>query len=208
MKDLNEFQSEVARAFFSLPSADGYVLAGGGALLASGLSDRPTDDLDFFGHRATRDVAIASRIFELAAIMEGWRTRVTRRAEEYVRMDIQGPATCTIDICLDVAPTRSVNMTKHGPVFAGQELGGRKLLALFSRAKPRDFVDVFLLAGLYGKDNILERAREIDLGVGSEPLCEAFGLLPRYDDVDLPINQELVPELREFFRSWAEELSA
>ena len=208
VKDLNEFQSEVTRTFFSLPSSDGYVLAGGGALLASGLSDRLTDDLDFFGHRSTRNVAIVARIFELAAFRKGWTTRPIRRHDEFVRMDVVGSATLTIDVCLDVAPTRSVNLTRHGPVFDGQELGGRKLLALFGRAKARDFVDVFVLADRFGKGELLDRAKEIDPGVSAEPLCEAFGMLDRYDDADLPIDQALVPDLREFFRSWVAELTA
>lgn len=176
-------------------------------MLASGLSDRLTDDLDFFGHRSTRDVAIVARIFELAAFRKGWTTRPIRRHDEFVRMDVAGSATLTIDICLDVAPTRSVSLTRHGPVFDGQELGGRKLLALFGRAKARDFVDVFVVADRFGKRELLDCAKEIDPGVSADRLCEAFGMLDRYDDADLPIDQFLVPDLREFFRSWVAELT-
>lgn len=61
MSNLDQFKSEVARLFFSLSASDGYLLAGGGALLAGGFSSRPTEDLDFFGHRTTRDMAIVSR---------------------------------------------------------------------------------------------------------------------------------------------------
>ena len=46
---LSAFQLEVARLFFALTAADGFVLAGGAALLASGLTTRATRDLDFFG---------------------------------------------------------------------------------------------------------------------------------------------------------------
>jgi hypothetical protein len=49
MTGLSHFQAEVAKLFFSLPASEGFLLAGGGALLASGLTTRPTDDLDFFG---------------------------------------------------------------------------------------------------------------------------------------------------------------
>ena len=51
MSGLTEFQTDVARLFFSLPASDGFLLAGGGALLVSGLTTRPTEDLDFFGER-------------------------------------------------------------------------------------------------------------------------------------------------------------
>jgi hypothetical protein len=39
MNGLTEFQTEVTRLFFSLPASDGFLLAGGGALLG-GLSSR------------------------------------------------------------------------------------------------------------------------------------------------------------------------
>lgn len=41
MSGLTDFQAEVTRLFFSLPASEGFLLAGGGALLAAGLpSDR------------------------------------------------------------------------------------------------------------------------------------------------------------------------
>lgn len=46
--DLSAFQLEVARLFFALPASDGFLLAGGAALLAQHLTARPTEDLDFF----------------------------------------------------------------------------------------------------------------------------------------------------------------
>lgn len=47
---LTEFQQVVAQLFFSLPEADGYLLAGGAALVAHELTARPTQDLDLFAH--------------------------------------------------------------------------------------------------------------------------------------------------------------
>ncbi|HEY1002232.1 MAG TPA: nucleotidyl transferase AbiEii/AbiGii toxin family protein, partial [Streptosporangiaceae bacterium] len=45
---LSAFQLEVARPFFALPASQGFLLAGGAALLAQHLMERPTEDLDFF----------------------------------------------------------------------------------------------------------------------------------------------------------------
>lgn len=39
---ITDFQAEVARLFFALPEADSFLLAGGLALAAHGLTDRPT----------------------------------------------------------------------------------------------------------------------------------------------------------------------
>lgn len=46
--DLSAFQLEVARLFFALPASQGFLLAGGAALLAQHLTARSTEDLDFF----------------------------------------------------------------------------------------------------------------------------------------------------------------
>lgn len=53
---LTEFQTDVARLFFTLPASDGFLLAGGGALVAQRLTDRPTQDLDFFTAPGRGDV--------------------------------------------------------------------------------------------------------------------------------------------------------
>ncbi len=66
MNGLTEFQAEVARLFFHLPASEGFLLAGGGALLASGLTSRPTHDLDFFGAPDRGDVTEARDQFEAA----------------------------------------------------------------------------------------------------------------------------------------------
>ena len=41
---LTDFQLEVARLFFTLPASEGFVLAGGAALIAQHLTSRPTQD--------------------------------------------------------------------------------------------------------------------------------------------------------------------
>lgn len=45
---LTAFQVDVAQLFFSFAESDGFLLAGGAALLASELTTRPTQDLDQF----------------------------------------------------------------------------------------------------------------------------------------------------------------
>lgn len=208
MSNLDAFKSEVARLFFSLPASDGYLLAGGGALLATGISNRPTEDLDFFGNRTTREMSIVSRIFELAATRQGWGVRPVRRSEDFVRIQIRGTDSLAIDFCRDTPALLPVNHTADGPTYAGPELAGRKMLALFGRAEARDFVDVFVLAKRFGRSTLFAHAQTFDTGFGEEPFREAVARLALFDDADLPIDQTLVPELRQFFRSWVAELTA
>lgn len=44
---LTLFQIQVAQLFFSLPTSEGFVLAGGAALVAQHLTTRATQDLNF-----------------------------------------------------------------------------------------------------------------------------------------------------------------
>jgi hypothetical protein len=64
---LTEFQIEVAHVFFDLPSSSGFLLAGGAALLAQQLTDRPTHDLDLFTSPGRGDVMMVVVEFEVAA---------------------------------------------------------------------------------------------------------------------------------------------
>lgn len=69
---LDDLQVEVLHLFFSLPESDGFVLAGGAALVAAGLSRRPTRDLDLFTSSAS--VTGAGDALESAAGDRGWGT--------------------------------------------------------------------------------------------------------------------------------------
>lgn len=51
LPSVTAFQAEVAQMFFSLPEAESFLLAGGLALLAQGMSERPTQDMDAFTSR-------------------------------------------------------------------------------------------------------------------------------------------------------------
>ena len=64
---LSAFQLDVARLFFSLPASNGFLLAGGAALLAQHLTTRPTEDLDFFTAPEYGRVPAARDALEVAA---------------------------------------------------------------------------------------------------------------------------------------------
>jgi hypothetical protein len=72
---LTAFQVEVAQIFFSLPAAEGFLLAGGAALIAHGLIDRPTRDLDVFTRPDAGGVPGARDALERAVAERGWASR-------------------------------------------------------------------------------------------------------------------------------------
>jgi hypothetical protein len=63
--NLTPMQRQVLHWFFELPESEGFVLAGGAALLALGLSSRPTQDIDLFS--SDLEVGVRGAADELAA---------------------------------------------------------------------------------------------------------------------------------------------
>jgi nucleotidyltransferase AbiEii toxin of type IV toxin-antitoxin system len=206
---LTSFQVEVAEAFFAMPESQGFLLAGGAALLAQGLTDRPTYDLDLFTSPAATQVPAAREAFRRTAEDRGWTISVVRDHETFCRMVVADAVRqeVLVDLAVDSAPELPPMMTVAGPAFAPQELAGRKTVALFDRAEARDFADVFMLADRFGRSELLRWARDFDAGFDVAVFVQMLATLSRFSDVDLPVRLEDVPRLRRFFAGWAQELA-
>ncbi len=160
---LTAFQIEVARVFFALPATQGFLLTGGAALVAQQLSARPTQDLDFLTTRGGY-VPAARDEFETAAAARGWSVTRIRDEPQFCRLQAHGPEDLLVDLLVDAPPSQPSVASLLGPTLGPEALAGRKLLALFDRAAPRDFVDVYVLVRRYGRELLLDRAAAVDLG--------------------------------------------
>ena len=200
------FQAEITRLFFSLPASDGFLLAGGAALLAAQLTTRPTDDLDFFGKRDSVDIPAVRDQFEWAVRERGWNVVRIQDGPTFVRLHITGNEELLVDIAIDSPPARPPVVSVLGPTFDPEELAGRKLAALFGRAEARDFADVYVLARRFGRALLLERAAQVDLGFDLNVLADMMRTLGRFTDDEVPIEAADVAQLRRFFADWADEL--
>jgi len=199
---LTAFQLEVSQLFFSLPASESFLLAGGGALLAQGLTARPTQDLDFFTRPGGGDVGLARDQFLAAAGEHGWDVDRVQDGATFCRLLIHGPEELLVDLALDSAPGRPASASIAGPTFAPDELAGRKVIALFDRAAARDFVDVHALSRRFTKPELLDLAREIDSGFDARVFIDMLNQLNRYRDVDLALGDVDIPALRAFFQQW------
>lgn len=206
--NLTEFQIAVSRLFFSLPASDGFLLAGGAALVAQDLTNRPTRDLDFFTAPGRGDVTAACTAFEQVARDQGWTVSRIRDSATFCRLVVSAADSLVVDLALDTAPSRPPTASFIGPTFDAEELAGRKALALFDRAEARDFTDVYRLVDRYGKELVLDRAAEIDRGFDPLVFARMLRTLTRFDDSELPIADDEKAQLRTFFDSWASELEA
>lgn len=203
---LTEFQIELANLFFSLPESAGFLLAGGGALIAQGLVPRPTEDLDFFTSRQLGSVEAASEALTAAALARGWTVELLRSGPDFRRWAIGGPETVLVDLAVDSPALGTPTVTIAGPALAAAELAVRKTLALFGRAEPRDFIDVYMLNQQFDREDTLREAAEADLGFDRDMLAQALRSHRRIDDQDFPDVGEPIAEIRSYFEAWADDL--
>lgn len=106
---LSDLQRRVAELVFSLAEAEGFSLAGGGALIEHDVVDRTTRDLDCFG--PSRDAvdrlwpAIRDRL-----LAEGLEVRVRQADHGFAKLtvtDIATGRTTQVDVGFDPATHRS-----------------------------------------------------------------------------------------------------
>jgi predicted nucleotidyltransferase component of viral defense system len=208
--NLSAFQLQVARLFFALPASQGFLLAGGAALLAQHLTARPTEDLDFFTAPERGHVLAARDSLEAAARKQGWSAQRIHDSDTFCRMVIRSAdAGVLIDLAVSAPPDLPASATPAGPTLAPEELAGHKLLALFDRAAARDFADVYVLAHRFGKDVLLARATQIDPGFDVNVLADMIATLDRFTDDEIPVpDSSSSAELRAFYATWRSELSA
>ena len=150
------------------------------ALIAKGLVDRETRDLDFFVREpeaVARVVASVEAALHAADIV----THRVIEAAHFVRIEIaRGDDHSELDLGYDTG-IRPQEMSSVGPILATEELAADKTLALSGRAAARDFVDVFVLARRFGEQRLCELAAEKDAGFDRSHLAEALRSFSRLD---------------------------
>lgn len=212
MKGLTDLQRTAARILFALPESEGFALAGGSALVALGVVDRPTRDLDAFV--AARpgdppgDVGPLGTAYEGALIEAGWSVEVTRRHPTFTRLGatLEGE-TIEIDVAVDSPPLFPLERVDELPTLAPQDLAARKVLAVLDRAEGRDFTDLWVLARQLGRDNCIAWAQQLDRGVTEADVATGLGHLERLSDDELPCRPRERAAVRRWFEDWRNALS-
>lgn len=204
---LTSLQAEVANTFFELPESHGFVVAGGAALIASGLITRPTEDLDLFASAPVSSVTAAARALEMAMDSCGYQVRIVRESQTFCRMVIDAPGEqVLVDLAIDSPPIAEIGTTVLGPTLEAHELAVRKVLALFGRAEARDFADVFVLAQRFGREALLDTAAVVDPGFDRVVIAQMMRTIDRFADDEIPLSADAVSGVREYFAEWSEDL--
>jgi Nucleotidyl transferase AbiEii toxin, Type IV TA system len=113
--------------FFALPASSGFLLAGGAALLAQHLTERPTEDLDFFTSPERGHVPAARDALEAAARQRGWITERIHDSETFCRMVIRtDDSGVLVDLAVNAPPDLPASATPAGPTLAPERARGQQ----------------------------------------------------------------------------------
>jgi hypothetical protein len=195
----------------------GFALAGGYAVQAHGILDRPSEDVDLFTAWDRRDdFAIAVDAVVDAYRAGGYTVEVTQRFETFARLAVTDPASPDRPHKVELAANwRSLPpvMMDIGPVLHINDVVAGKMSALFTRAEPRDFLDIdaALQTGRYTRRQLVELAEEADAGFDQRVLADLFAMLERYPDrrfAAYGTDPAHITAMRKRFAQWREELLA
>ena len=173
---LSELQREVATIALRAAARNGFALAGGNALIAHGIIDRPTNDVDLFSNEET-GVAAAADAVERALVEAGFlaerRDRMAGLGDIFEGMG-EGLAEWIItapsgqQTMLQMAyfdRTRGPVAMDVGPVLDLQDVAAGKAVALVSRVEPRDYVDTAAALERYTVGQLIDLAKRLDPGL-------------------------------------------
>ncbi|HEY1672265.1 MAG TPA: nucleotidyl transferase AbiEii/AbiGii toxin family protein [Streptosporangiaceae bacterium] len=213
---ISGLQREVATIALRVAARYGFALAGGNALMAHGVIDRPTEDVDLFSDQES-GVAAAADAVETALRAAGF---VTERqdgindlgdifegmGEGLAEWLITSPAGQQTMLQMAYFDRNRGPVTMDvGPVLDIEDLAGWKTVALVSRVEPRDYVDIAAALDHYTIEELIALARRLDSGLQDRDFTDAGRQLDRMPDrvfsryVRGPAD---VAQLRERFAGW------
>jgi hypothetical protein len=200
---LTALQRTVLEVFFTLPESEGFVLAGGAALVAAGLSTRPTKDIDLFGADLALGIAPAGDALEAACLTLGWTTQRVRDSATFRRLTVRrDDDELLVDLAVDSPPLGAPTITAVGPTYPLEELAARKVLALFDRAEARDFVDALALSEHFDLDRLADLAGQLDGGFTRDLLADALASHRRFSDDEFVALGAHADQIRAFADRW------
>lgn len=202
---LTDLQRRVRSIVASLPEGAAVALAGGSALIVTGVVNRGTDDLDFFAAHP-QPVAPMLDTFETAMQQAGLRVTRLRVSGTYARLLIESDSDSThVDLATDYQMMPALK-TADGLILTDQELAANKTLALFSRAEPRDYIDFRALAQKFSLTELCDLAASKDDGFTPSLLADALDYIDELNRHTFDLDDAAYDELVAFAKSTAPEL--
>ena len=213
---VGRLHAQVAAIALRAAARHGFALGGGNALMAYGVVDRFTADVDLFTDEES-SVAAAAESVEKALRGAGFGTE--RRDKVSGLGDIfyglgDGLAEWIVtapggeQMMLQMAyfdRARRPVVMEIGPVLDLEDVVGGKACALASRVEPRDYVDIAAALERYTVEQITGFARRLDPGLTDRDFAEAAERLDQWGDgvfASFGLDPAEIAGLRERFVAW------
>lgn len=219
---LGELHKRVAATALRAAVGHGFALGGSNALIAHGLIQRPTLDVDLFTDQEYGVEAVADAV-EMALTAAGFgverRDKTTGLSDIFSGMG-EGLAEWLItapggeQLALQMAyfdRGRQPVVMEFGPVLDLEDALGGKIAALASRSYERDYWDTSAALQRYTPEELIDFARRLDPGLQAEDFADAGRRLDRMADetfADLGLADHDIATLRARFAEWPREAAA
>ena len=219
---VSDFHGQVAAIALRAAASHGFALGGGNALIAHGVIDRFTQDVDVFSDEEGGVEAAADAV-EAALLDAGFGTERRDKAgglgdifygigeglAEWI-VTAPGGEQMMLQMAYFDRARRPVTM-EVGPVLDLEDVVGGKVCALASRVEPRDYVDTAAALERYSVEQIVGFARRLDPGLTDRDFADAVQRLDQWGDgvfASFGLGPEDVAELRARFAAWPRSLSS
>jgi hypothetical protein len=213
---LDELHAAVAAIALGAAGRHGFALGGGNALIAHGVIDRPTEDVDLFTDEDDGVTAAAGAV-EAALRAAGFgaerQDKTAGLADVFYGMGdglaewiVTGPGgrQMMLQMAYFDRDRRPVAMD-IGPVLDLEDVVGSKVCALASRVEPRDYVDTAAALGRYNADQLIAYAKRLDPGLTDRDFADAGRQLDRMPDgvfARYGLDAAAASRLRARFAAW------
>lgn len=209
---------KLAEIALSVAGDQGFALAGGYAIQAHGIGNRPSGDVDLFTdwHRRA-DFPAAVKAVIAALEQHGYVVSTTRSNDTFAQLTVSSPnepdsPADKVEMSADWRAHPPV-MLEVGPVLHPDDAVANKMCALFGRAFARDFLDIdaTITSGRYTRRRLLELASKADNGFDYKYFAEALGVLRQLSNNDFAkygINAKELEAMRGRFANWRQELQS
>ena len=195
----------------------GLALAGGYAVRAHGMGDRPSGDVDLFTDWQRRaDFPAVTDLVIKALTDNGFLVDVDARADTFARLlitpnDEPDTEPQKMELAADWRAHSPVTLN-IGPVLHPDDAVGNKMAALYGRALARDFLDIdaVLASGRYSSEQLLQLAEAADAGFDRAMFADTLGALGQISDAAFaPYGPDApaIRRLRQRFADWRNELT-
>lgn len=195
----------------------GFALAGGHAIAAHGILQRPSEDVDLFADWQRRaDFPNAVDKVVAAYRADGYDVEIDLRLDTFARLHVTDPDNSSQQHRVELV----ANWRAHppvqldiGPVLHADDVMAGKMDALCNRAAARDFLDIdaAVTSGRYTIDRLCDLAHDADSGFDRTLFAAMLGRVERLDDEDFTaygVTVEHVAVLRNHVARWRAALEA